>query len=83
VFQPAIVTAPSKSIPPVCLLVFFVLGPPLGVLGVGHPASSVIFLLLSLFPASLYSSVAGLPAIGVGQPASVDACPSVRPNPLL
>ena len=38
--------------------------------GVGHPASSAVLRLLSVFPAALYSSVAGEPAIGVGHPAS-------------
>jgi hypothetical protein len=36
--------------------------------GVGQPASSTVFLLLSVFPASLYPLCAGVPAIGVGQP---------------
>jgi len=36
--------------------------------GVCHPASIFIFRLLQVSPASLYSSVAGEPAIGVGHP---------------
>ena len=41
--------------------------------GVFHPTSSTVLRLLSVFPAALYSSVAGEPAIGVGHPAYV-AC---------
>jgi hypothetical protein len=37
--------------------------------GVGHPASATVFRLLSLFPAALFPFCAGVPAIGVGQPA--------------
>lgn len=39
-------------------------------LGVGQPASAAVFLLLSLFPAALFPFCAGVPAIGVGQPAT-------------
>jgi len=39
--------------------------------GVIHPASATVLRLLSLFPASLLPFLAGVPAIGVGQPASV------------
>src|SRR5574343_1238955 len=50
--------------------------------GVAQPAiSASVLLALSVFPSSLYCSVAGVHACGVGQPASVAACPSVRPNP--
>lgn len=44
--------------------------PPLGVVGVGHPASSTVLRLLSLFPAALLPFCAGVPAIGVGHPAN-------------
>ena len=43
---------------------------------VGPRTISTVFLLLSVFPASLYSSVAGLPAIGVGHPVSITCRPS-------
>jgi hypothetical protein len=53
--------------PPVCVVVDLKFGPPLGVLGVGQPATSAtVFRLLSVLPASLYVSVAFAPAIGVG-----------------
>jgi len=38
--------------------------------GVGQPANSTVFRLLSLFPAALLPFCAGVPAIGVGHPAS-------------
>jgi hypothetical protein len=44
---------------------------------VAQPTSSTTLLLLSVLPASLYSSVAGLPAIAVGQPAIAATVPSV------
>jgi hypothetical protein len=37
--------------------------------GVGQPANSTVLRLLSLFPAALLPFCAGVPAIGVGQPA--------------
>ena len=43
-------------------------------IGVGQPANSTVFRLLSLFPASLYPFCAGVPAIGVGQPENFTAC---------
>ncbi|HWL54291.1 MAG TPA: hypothetical protein VNQ90_17760 [Chthoniobacteraceae bacterium] len=38
--------------------------------GVAQPTSATVFLLLSVFPASLFPFLAGVPAIGVGHPAS-------------
>jgi hypothetical protein len=42
------------------------------VVGVGQPARATVFRLLSLFPAALFPFCAGVPAIGVGQPARFD-----------
>ena len=42
--------------------------------GVAHPASATVLRLLSLFPAALLPFCAGVPAIGVGQPANVATC---------
>src|SRR6185503_5725797 len=39
--QPASDAAPSRSMPPVCLSVDLVLGPPDGVFGVGHPCKAL------------------------------------------
>ena len=48
--------------------------------GVGHPLSSATVLrLLSLFPASLLPFCAGVPAIGVGQPAIAASAGSAPP----
>ena len=44
--------------------------------GVGHPHNATVFLLLSLFPAALLPFCAGVPAIGVGQPAMLATCGS-------
>ncbi|MFY8105969.1 MAG: hypothetical protein ACOVKO_03570 [Elstera sp.] len=52
-------------------------GPPLGVVGVGQPASSTVLRLLSLLPAALFPFCAGVPAIGVGQPHSFACEPSI------
>ncbi|WP_253861223.1 hypothetical protein [Achromobacter ruhlandii] len=45
--------------------------------GVGQAASSTVRRLLSLFPAALFPFCAGVPAIGVGQPASATWCVSI------
>lgn len=60
---------------------FFARSPPEGSLafGVGQPASSTVFRLLSLFPAGLFPFCAGVPAIGVGQPFSAASAGSAPP----
>jgi hypothetical protein len=45
--------------------------------GVAHPASSTVLRLLSLLPAALLPFCAGVPAIGVGHPASFACDPSI------
>lgn len=42
--------------------------------GVAQSANSTVLRLLSLFPAALLPFCAGVPAIGVGQPAKVLTC---------
>jgi hypothetical protein len=59
----------SDKLPPRVLTFFS----PSDSLVVGHPASATVLRLLSLFPASLLPFCASVPAIGVGQPASVAA----------
>jgi hypothetical protein len=41
--------------------------------GVGQDASATVLRLLSVLPAALYPCCAGVPAIGVGQPAAICA----------
>lgn len=50
-------------------------------LGVVQATSSTVFLLLSLLPAALFPFCAGVPAIGVGQPANCVALCSVSGVP--